>query len=110
VEGVVDHLRMELREEAGVEPGELVGRPRLLAVVRDLFLQQPELAWVWETSGDLREIGRRMAEHEHSGFVVVGRAGVEARVWEQMTPVARETWARWSGRRWAGRIWGNGSV
>jgi hypothetical protein len=76
----------------------------LLAVVRDLFLQQPELAWVWETSEDLREIGRRMAEHEHSGFVVVGQAGVEAGVWEQMTPVARETWARWSGRRWAGRI------
>lgn len=98
VAGIVEHLRLELREEAGVEPRELVGQPRLLAVMRDLVLRQPELAWVWETSGDLRQIGRQLAAHEHSDFEIVPRTGIGAPVWQNMTPVARESWRRWAGQ------------
>jgi len=93
--GLVEHLERELREELSLIREELVGEPRLLAVVRDEFLMQPELIWQWETHAALADVAQRVDPHEHDGVVMLGRERPGAEVWAQMTPVARAAWLGW---------------
>lgn len=93
--GLVEHLERELREELSLMREELVGEPRLLAVVRDNFLMQPELIWQWETRAALADVVQRVDPQEHDGVVTLGRERPGADVWAQMTPVARAAWLGW---------------
>ena len=95
VQGVIEHLRMELSEEFGLEAEELTAEPRLLAVLWDEVPGQPELAWQWETRVELGAVARRRDEQEHSGVEIVRRGAVSPEVAARMTPVARATVKRW---------------
>jgi hypothetical protein len=92
-EGIVAHLRREMMEEAGVTERDLCGAPKLLAVVRDQVLAQPELIWQWELAVPVAEVGKRLGALEHSGWVSISE-GNKAVHWERMTPVARSAWQR----------------
>ncbi len=86
---------MELEEEAGVRADELIGKPTLLAVVRDSFLAQPEAIWQWESAVELEEVAAQLNGREHQGAVIVEKGSVPSATWEVMTPVAREAWRQW---------------
>jgi hypothetical protein len=100
--GLVSHLLLELQEEAHLQPADLMsgnaGYPRLLGILRDEVLAQPEAAWQWETIVPLEEIGGRLDRAEHSGSLLLRRGRPDEGTWRRMTPVARYTWEAWSGR------------
>jgi hypothetical protein len=99
-EDLVEHLLLELREEAGVEGCDLGERgrwPRLLSVASDEELSQPEAVWQWEMVTPLEEIAARLTVEEHSGGVIVDRREpLPAGMWEQLTPEGRHAWRIWS--------------
>ena len=97
-EGLLAHLSLELDEEAALRADELIGKPTLLAVVRDSFLAQPEAIWRWESAVELEEVAGRLNAHEHHGAVIVEKGSVPPATWEVMTPVAREAWRQWHRR------------
>ena len=99
VAGLVAHLRLELWEEAAVTSQELSsepGWPRLLGVVQDKVLGQPEAVWQWEMRASLEAVGSRLHAREHSGWLALTRKTPDAATWNQMTPVARHAWRIWS--------------
>jgi hypothetical protein len=93
--GILKHLRLELSEEAALETRELAPEPRLLGVVRDEILGQPDLVWQWETRIPLEEVAGRLDREEHTAAVLLGKSDIPPGTWEQMTPVARTAWTLW---------------
>ncbi len=101
VAGLLAHLQLELFEEAAVTQCDLSqepGWPRLLAVVQEKVLSQPEAVWQWETESPLDSIGSRINTREHIGWLELSRKTPDDATWNQMTPVARYAWRIWSGQ------------
>lgn len=80
------HLLQELREEAGLGPEELIGRPRLLALARDPALRQPELIWHWELAVPPQVLAGRLDRREHDHLLILPR---DAARHVPLTPVAQ---------------------
>lgn len=100
VEGIIAHLLLELREEAGVLEDELAPRgewPRLLAIAEDHFLGQPEAVWRWETRVPLERIARALESGEHAGSQILARGNLPEEVREKLTPMTRLAWGIWAG-------------
>lgn len=74
---LLDHLRRELHEELHLFPTDLIGTPRVMLLVQDLFLHQPELIWHWEISERFLQCGtpgkQAMDRHEHERIIQVKR-------------------------------------
>lgn len=102
-EGLLEHLKLELHEEAGVDPRHLAtDGPLMAGLARDPFLNQPELFWQWETTVELEQIAGRLDPAEHSGAVLIDRHSLAKALSGNLTPVARgavSVWAQQRGRR-----------
>jgi hypothetical protein len=97
--GLIAHLRLELREEAGIDIADLApGGPRICGLARDPFLHQPELYWQWETHVELERIAERLDASEHSGSVILDKDRITEAWGQRLTPVARHVIARWAGQ------------
>jgi hypothetical protein len=102
VTGLIEHLLLELHEEAHLALADLESAgnsfPRLLGILQDEFLAQPEAAWQWETRLPLEEIEARIDPREHAGCIQLSRDSIDETTWRRMTPVARFSWQAWTGR------------
>jgi hypothetical protein len=63
-EALLAHLYRELHEELGLMPEALTAPPRLLALLRDPFLMQPELVWHGTIKEPLTTLPAYDAEHD----------------------------------------------
>jgi hypothetical protein len=98
-DGLVAHLLLELHEEARIGHADLAPRgpwPKLLGIFEDRALGQPEAIWQWETRLPLPEIAQRLDPAEHSGHLVLRRAGASAEVLSRLTPLASVAYHAWS--------------
>ncbi len=82
----INHLLKELREEAGLRPEELTGRPTLLALARDPVLRQPELIWRWELAVEPEKLAHRLDPREHDRLLILTVNSAEP---TPLTPVAQ---------------------
>jgi hypothetical protein len=92
----------ELKEELSLAPAEVDGM-RLVAIVADRQLRQPELIFLAKTTRTRDEIEQRLDLTEHRGLVAIRADGLDAALADesQWTPVGVATATFW-GREVAG--------
>ena len=86
---VLRHLYQELHEEVQVSPENFISPPRVLALLRDNFLGQPELAWQAALQGPLDTLLGSLNMEEHDQYALLDMAQPLASGPSGLTPVAR---------------------
>lgn len=84
------HLEKELKEEAGLGPQELATEPRVLGLLRDPALLQPELVWQAELAVDPHGWARHPPDEEHTRLLAIPLEALCAGAGPAITPVAWE--------------------
>ncbi|HVX86602.1 MAG TPA: hypothetical protein VH253_17605 [Phycisphaerae bacterium] len=92
---LIHHLQKELLEETSLTPADLPDPPRLLALVRDNTLGQPELIWHWPTTADLDRLAANLHPHEHAAPLLLSRDPLSPAVASLLTPVAQTAIRLW---------------
>lgn len=72
---LLEHLYAELNEELGIGPNWLTAPPRVLALLRDPVLAQPELVWHGELKAPLELPGGALNPDEHNAILAVPLTG-----------------------------------
>ena len=68
---LLEHLYLELNEELGIGPNWLTAPPRVLGLLRDRALAQPELVWHGELNQPLQVHGNALNAQEHDTLLAV---------------------------------------
>ncbi len=95
-EGLLAHLRCELQEELDLTAPDLAGQPRLLAMVYDQTLHQPELLWHWELQNPIATILHRLNQDEHTGHLILHCNDALKASEKSLTPGALFAFQAWS--------------
>jgi 8-oxo-dGTP pyrophosphatase MutT (NUDIX family) len=99
---VLEEIRRELREEAGITHHDLTDL-RIIALIEDLHLRQPELVYAARTSLTASEIAQRLDHHEHTACWLLPdqREAIDATLFgkETITPVLAGVLLAWGWRR-----------
>jgi hypothetical protein len=72
---LLEHLYLELNEELGIGPNWLTAPPRVLALLRDPFLAQPEVVWHGELKAPLQLPRGTLNIDEHDAIIAVSLSG-----------------------------------
>jgi hypothetical protein len=83
------HLFQELHEELQVLPEHFLTPPRVLAVLRDDFLGQPELAWYAALKGPIDTLLGSLNTEEHDQYALLDLAQPTTSPCLNLTPVAQ---------------------
>lgn len=86
---VLAHLYQELQEEINLSPDLLTAPPRMLALLRDDFLNQPELTWHAPLKCPIAHLIKSLNIEEHDQFVVMDMAKPAESSGFELTPIAR---------------------
>ena len=86
---LVNHLYQELREEIQISPDAFLAPPRVLALLRDEFLGQPELAWQVPLKGPISSFLHSLNTEEHDQYALLDPARPPTTCDVRLTPVAR---------------------
>ncbi len=86
---VLRHLYQELHEELQVLPEHFLTPPRVLALLRDDFLGQPELVWQASLKGPIDTLLGSLNTEEHDQYALLDTARPEASHCIGLTPVAQ---------------------
>lgn len=104
---ILGEMRRELTEEAGLAAQDLLDL-RVIALIEDRHLRQPELVYAARTTLTAAEIASRLDQHEHTACWLLPdtRAEIEATLGgsEPITPVLAGTLLAWGWRRF-GEEW-----
>lgn len=104
---LLEEIRRELREEAGISRHDLTDL-RIIALIEDLHLRQPELVYAARTSLTASEIAERLDRHEHTACWLLPdqRQAIDGTLagTETITPVLAGTLLAWGWRRF-GNAW-----
>ncbi|HVS73031.1 MAG TPA: hypothetical protein VHQ47_17380 [Phycisphaerae bacterium] len=92
---LIHHLQKELLEETSLTPADLPAPPRLLALVRDNSLGQPELIWHWQTTANLDRLAATLHPHEHTAPLLLPREPLPPPLAPLLTPVAQTAIRLW---------------
>ena len=84
------HLYQELHEELQITPEHFLAPPRVLALLRDDFLGQPELAWHAPLKGPIDTLLGSLNTEEHDQYALLDLAQPVAAYSVGLTPVARK--------------------
>lgn len=106
---ILEEMRRELREEAGITTDDLIDL-RVIAVIEDRHLRQPELVYAAECRLPVADIISRIDAEEHSGSWLLAdeRGAIEQALGngQKITPVLAGTLLAWGWRRF-GDSWLN---
>lgn len=90
---LLEHLYRELDEELGIGTSYLAAPPRVLAVMRDPLLAQPELVWHGELKEPLPMHHNAVNPGEHDGILAIAMTDNIA-AGPPMTPVSKQAIVR----------------
>jgi hypothetical protein len=104
---LLNEMRREMGEEIGISPDDLADL-RVIALIEDRRLRQPELIYAAQTMLTAAAINRRLDLHEHSGCWMLAdeQSDIDGAISgdEVITPVLAGTLLAWGWRRF-GDAW-----